>query len=86
MATQMITKGSVQFNGQTVELGKPVLVNGRLGKPFMAWVRDGVSPDGLKGQPSVTVRVKWDNTYMPSDFNDRFGPKATFASELAAAA
>lgn len=70
MATQMINKGSVEFQGQTIEFGKPVLVNGRQGVPFLAWVRD----------QHTTIRVKWSNTYMPSDFSDRFGPRAVIAA------
>ena len=76
MATQMITTGAVKFNGNVIELGKPVLVNGRKGTPFLAWVRDGVTPDGFQTAPSTEVRFKWDGTYMPSDFSDRHGPKA----------
>lgn len=86
MATKMFTKGSVEFNGQMIELGRPALVNGRKGTPFMAWARDGVSPDGIKGHPTVTVRVKWTNTYMPSDFCDVRCKRVTIASELAEAA
>ena len=85
MATTTLIKGNVQFNGVTVELGSPVLVNGRKGVPFMAWVRDGVSPDGIKGQPSTTVRFKWADTYMPSDFCDRHGRKAVVAPLAASA-
>jgi len=69
MATKMITKGSVQFNGEAVALGQPMTFDGKTGVPFMAWVRDGVTPDGFKAQPaSTTIRVKWAHTYMPSDF------------------
>lgn len=77
MAT--ITSGAVEFMGRQIVLGQPVLVDGRKGIPFLAWV---------KTDPAhTTVRVKWDNTYMPSDFSDRYGRKATIVplTELAAA-
>jgi hypothetical protein len=83
MATKMITTGAVEFNGATIELGKSVLVNGRKGTPFLAWIRDGVSPDGFQSRPSTDVRFKWEGTYMPSDFStlDR---KAARIEELGA--
>lgn len=74
MATKMITKGSVQFQGMTIELGKPVLVNGRKGVPFMAWQFPAGGSRGAKA--STEIRVKWENTYMPSDFSDVFGKRA----------
>lgn len=75
MATKMLTKGDVEFNGQVIKLGKDYLVNGRKGRPFLAWVRDGKSnlPVGFTPKPSTTVRFKWDGTYMPSDFVSNFG-------------
>lgn len=87
MATQTIITGTVQFNGVTLELGKPYWVNGRKGTPFMAWVRDGVTPDGFQTQPSTIVRFKWANTYMPSDFDDKRGCKVVIRefTELVAA-
>ncbi len=77
MATKMLTKGAVQFNGQTIQLGWPVLVDGREGRVMLAWVRDGVTPDGTQSQPSVTIRVKWITklTDMPSDFCDVAGER-----------
>lgn len=89
MATQMIHTGAVQFKGSMIELGKPYLVSGRKGVPFLAWVRDGMSnlPNGFAPKPSTTIRFKWDNTYMPSDFIDVFGKQVTITPimELAAA-
>lgn len=89
MATQTITKGQVQFNDVMLELGKPVLVNGCRGVPFMAWVRDGMSnlPSGFTPKPSTTVRFKWEGTYMPSDFVTNFGRQPIIGqiTELAAA-
>lgn len=89
MATQTITKGQVQFNGVTLEMGEPVLVDGRKGVPFMAWIRDGMSnlPAGFTPKPSTTVRFKWEGTYMPSDFVTNFGrqPIIEKTVELAAA-
>lgn len=68
MTTTMLTKGSVKFQGQTVEFGKPVLVNGKKGTPFMAWVRTFPA--------HTTIRIKWEDTYMPSDFSNVYGRKA----------
>jgi hypothetical protein len=86
MATQMITNGKVPFNGVMLEMGKPVLVDGRKGTPFLAWIRNGVTPDGIQTQPSTEVRFKWDGTYMPSDYSDAYGRKVviTEVNELAA--
>ena len=92
MATKMFTKGSVQFNGQTVVLGQPCKIDGRDGVPFMAWVRDGVCGQ-IKGQANTEIRVKWavsTGGFGLSDFNDvaRFNRnrKVAVFSELAAAA
>lgn len=76
MATKMLTRGAVQFGGQEIALGRASLVNGRMGTPFMAWVR----PEG------TTIRVKWasKHTYMPSDFSERYGPTVVFSEPVAA--
>lgn len=82
MTTTMISKGSVEFKGLTIELGKPVLVDGRKGTPFLAWVRDGLTPDRIVTIPHTTVRIKWDHTYMPSDFSDVYGKQVTIEAAL----
>lgn len=82
MTTTMINTGSVKFKGAEIEMGKPYLVNGRKGVPFLAWVRDGKSADGFVTIPHTTIRFKWDNTYMPSDFSDVYGKQANIEVAL----
>lgn len=89
MATKMMTTGSVEFLGSVIELGKPHLFNGRYGVPFMAWVRDAATAYGPNTRkPHTDIRVKWTNTYMPSDFNDVHGKPVAIVpvTELAASA
>ena len=80
MATKTLINGTVDFNGLAIELGKPVLINGRRAVPFMAWVRDDAEATycGLQPKPHTDVRFKFEkgSGYRLEDFNTRYGKRA----------
>lgn len=69
--TVTMTNGTLDFNGAAIELGKAYKFNGRVGTPFMAWVRG--ANNMYSRCPNTSIRVKFGKGYGQTngllDFN-----------------